>query len=145
MLDTDRISRLIQDIEEVLRVISEIVKVDLDHFIADARSRYALRYAIIELVESSSTLGLYLLREGLGVERVESYFDIFDRLAENGVISNAVREGMKRLVRLRNLIVHRYWEVDDARIYREARGGGVRIVERLVEEVESYVSRARGV
>jgi hypothetical protein len=35
-------------------------------------------------------------------------------------------------------------EVDDARIYREAKEGGVNVVRRFVEEVKGYVSRAGG-
>ncbi len=49
---------------------------------------------------------------------------------------------MIRFVRLRNLIVHRYWEVDDARMYKEIKEEGFRIVRRFIEEVESFASRA---
>jgi len=88
----------------------------------------------VEIVEAASTLGLHILREGFGVERVDGYSQIFDKLAEKGAISYSVGEEMKKLVRLRNLIVHRYWEVDNARIYMEARGSGTTIAERFVEE-----------
>jgi uncharacterized protein YutE (UPF0331/DUF86 family) len=47
---------------------------------------------------------------------------------------------MRRLTRLRNLIIHRYWEVDDFRIYREARESGLGMIERFMEEVEKYAS-----
>ena len=97
------------------------------------------------MVESSAALGLHILREDFGVERVESYSQVFDKLVENRVISAAVGEKMKRLVRLGNLVVHRYWEVDDARVYREAREGGIEVVKRFIEEVRGYVSRARRV
>jgi len=98
----------------------------------------------VEIVEAASTLGLHILREGFGVERVDSYSQIFDKLAEKGVISYSVGEEMKKLVRLRNLIVHRYWEVDDARIYMEAKKGGINVVKRFLREVEEFVSRVRG-
>ncbi|UNQ73171.1 HepT-like ribonuclease domain-containing protein [Infirmifilum sp. NZ] len=49
---------------------------------------------------------------------------------------------MIKLVRLRNLIVHRYWEVDDARVYREVKEEGIRLVRGFVEEVERYASGA---
>lgn len=42
------------------------------------------------------------------------------------------------------LMVHRYWEVSGAGICREAREGGVDIVEKFAEEIKGYVSRARG-
>ncbi|MEM1610745.1 MAG: DUF86 domain-containing protein [Sulfolobales archaeon] len=142
-MDIDRVSRLLRDIERTLNVIEEIVDVDLSVFIADVRSRYALRYAIVELVEATATLGLHILREDLNIERVESYSQIFDKLVENSIISVDTGERMKKVVRLRNLIVHRYWDVEDTRIYREARESGIEVVKRFIEEVKSYVSRRR--
>ena len=59
----------------------------------------------------------------------------------NGVISFRVAEGMASLASLCNMIVYRYWGVDDARIYREAKGGGIDTVEEFIREVREYVSK----
>ena len=67
---------------------------------------------------------------------------MFKKLVEHGVLSRDVGEGMVRLARLRNLIEHRYWEVDDARLYREVREEGIGLVRRFIGEVERYASRA---
>lgn len=133
--------RLLEDIEEELKVVEKVVGLGFEEFMADVRNRYTLRYAIIEIAETSTTIGLHILRGDFGVERVEGYTQVFDGLVEYGVISRDVGEGMKRLVRLRNLIVHRYWEVDDARIYKEARGSGLDVIRRFVGEVRGYASR----
>jgi len=37
------------------------------------------------------------------------------------------------------MIVHRYWSIDDVRIYREAKNNGVRVIEKFIKEVEKYV------
>ncbi len=58
--------------------------------------------------------------------------------SEYGVVFRGVGEGMGRLARLRDLVVHRYWEIDDARIYGEARGGGLGTIKRFVEEVGRF-------
>ncbi len=50
---------------------------------------------------------------------------------------------MENLAKLRNLIIHRYWEIDNSRIYKEAKGNGLKVVEDFVKEVEEYVSRTR--
>ena len=52
---------------------------------------------------------------------------------------------MEKLTRLRNLIIHRYWEIDDSRIYRETKSNGLKIIEDLIKEVEEYVIRTRNV
>lgn len=61
------------------------------------------------------------------------------KLVEIGVVSAEVGDEVAKLVGLRNLIAHRYWEVDDLRIYREARGSGLEFIKRFVREVEERV------
>jgi len=39
------------------------------------------------------------------------------------------------------MIVHRYWSIDDARIYREAKNSGISIIKELIKEVEDYVAK----
>jgi len=142
-MDVDRIERLLTDIEESLNIARSIVALGYGEFMRDVRNRYTLRMAIVEVVEAATSLGLILLRSA-GVSRVESYAQVFRRLVERGVLSPRVGGEMERLARLRNLIVHRYWEVDDSRIYREARGNGLRVIEEFLREVREYVSRAGG-
>ena len=131
-----RVNRLLGEIEESLRVAREMVSKNFDDFISDVRNRYTLRLALVEVVEAAVTLGLYILRRRFNVKSVEGYVQVFRKLMEHGVIPSDVGRGMEALVRLRNLIIHRYWEVDDARIYKEAKENGLSLIERFVEEVK---------
>lgn len=121
----------IREMEESIRFIESITTIPL----ADRRNAYATRMAIVELVESAASLGLMLLRKRGFTDELEGYAAIFTRLADVGVVSREVGEGMARLARLRDLIVHRYWQVDDSRICKEARGNGLAVAKRFVEEV----------
>jgi len=56
-------------------------------------------------------------------------------------IHNGGTERMASLASLCNIIVHRYWSIDDARICMEAMSGGVDVVEKFIGEVEGYVSK----
>jgi len=140
-VDSERVSRLLEEVRESLRVVESIVSLNLSEFIGDVRNRYTLRLGVVEIVEAATSIGLHILRERLG-EEAEGYVQVFRKLTEHEVLSKDVGEGMIKLVRLRNLIVHRYWEVDDARVYREVKEEGIRLVRRFVEEVERYASGA---
>lgn len=100
--------------------------------------RFSLRYSIIMIVEAAADAGLLLLEKVYG-DSASTYREVFLKLAGRGVISGETLEGMVRLVGPRNLIVHRYWDVDDFRILSEARSSGLRVVERFVEEVGRFV------
>ena len=129
-----RMERLLRDLEKGLKIIEEITSTDLEDFLNDLKSRYALRMAIVEIIETAANIGLILLREH-GAHEVKGYPHIFDKMAELRILSADVGLGMRRMARLRNLIIHRYWEVDDSRIYREATENGLGIVRRFLEEV----------
>ena len=134
----ERVRRLLADIKKSLSVARRVVELGEEEFLSDIRNAYTLRLAIVEILEASVSLGLQILKE----EEVEGYRQVFGGLLRRGVISPDVYKEMVRLVGLRNLIVHRYWEVDDLRVYREARGSGLKVIERFVEEVGKYAARA---
>lgn len=141
-MDRERIIRLLEEIKDSLKVAENIVSMDLEAFISDIRNKYTLRMVLVEIVEAATSLGLHILREKYSESEIEGYAKVFKILTEHGVVSRHVSEGMERLVRLRNLIVHRYWEVDDARLYREAKANGLDIIRSFIREVESYVFKS---
>jgi uncharacterized protein YutE (UPF0331/DUF86 family) len=57
---------------------------------------------------------LHVATEDFGYEP-ESYSDCFTYLQNKGIIICA--EDLVKMIRLRNLLVHRYWIVDDLKVY----------------------------
>jgi len=139
-IDRQRVERLLMEIEEALDVINSVLEKREDEFVSDVVLIYAVRYAIVEIVEAATLVGAHILEGRYGVS-VETYSDVFEQLSRRGVISPNVSDGFRRLVGLRNLIVHRYWTVDDARIYKEAKGNGLRVIREFVNEVRKYVEK----
>lgn len=93
--------------------------------------RLALKYLVIELVEASATLCAHLLKSLRGVY-VEGYSQCFMRLGETGIIPVDLATRIARAARLRNLLVHRYWVIDDRRVYESIKGG--------LQDFEAYAS-----
>jgi uncharacterized protein YutE (UPF0331/DUF86 family) len=138
------LEKLLEEIEKSLKIAESITRISIEEFLSDVRNRYTLRLALVEVVEAAARAGIRLLRERFGADSVEGYVQVFRGLVEHGVVSPETGLGMERLARLRNLVIHRYWEVDDARIYREARENGLKVIERFIEEVRRNVRGARG-
>jgi len=55
-------------------------------------------------------------RLGKGVP--ESYSDCFIILKEAGIISEDLSRRLARMAKFRNMLVHIYWEIDDAEIFK---------------------------
>jgi len=140
-VDRERVSKLIEELRESLRVAEEIVSLGLNEFLADIRNRYTLRLSIVEIVEAATLIGLHILREQFN-DTAEGYVQVFRKLLEHGILSRDTGEGMIKLARLRNLIVHRYWDIDDARVYTEIKEVGIELVKKFIREVEEHASRA---
>ncbi|MEM0024308.1 MAG: DUF86 domain-containing protein [Thermofilaceae archaeon] len=138
-VDVKRVERLLAEIEESLSVISEALSGSMDEFLSDIRSVYAVRYAIVKTVEAAVLVGIHILESKYGAA-VETYSEVFEELGRRGVVSRDVSEGLRRLVGLRNILVHRYWSVDDARIYKEAKEGGINVVRKFVNEVKRCIA-----
>ncbi len=137
-IDREYVRRIIGEIMEGLDEVKDIIMVRIEDFVRDRGKRFSMRYSIILIVEAAADLGLAILKQCFN-EGAESYREVFIKLAEKGVISYDTAEGMASLASLRNMVVHRYWSIDDVRIYREARNNGVRTVEKFIKEVKNYV------
>ena len=123
---------------EAIEEVREIVSLDVDSFLNDRRSRFSLRYSVVLIIEYLADIAVAILEKDFN-EVVESYRDAIMKLRDKRVLGSRVAESIARLVSLRNLIVHRYWAVDDLKIYESAKSSGVENIERFIEEVSRYV------
>lgn len=117
LIDRDFIDRRLSEISEALKYIGEILREGEEEFVRNYKSRLALRHLILMVVESAASIAIYILAEKFE-EKAESYSEAFEKLSYYGVLSSKIASEMISLARLRNLIVHRYWSIDDIRIYR---------------------------
>jgi len=130
--------KLVREVAEAIEEVREIVSLDVDSFLNDRRPRFSLRYSVVLIVEYLADISVAILEKDFN-EVVESYRDAIMKLRDKRVLGSRVAESIARLVSLRNLIVHRYWAVDDLKIYESAKSSGVENIERFIEEVSRYV------
>jgi len=129
-VDRGVVEKLLRDAREALEEVRSVTSMSVDVFAGSRTARFSLGYSVVVLVEALADVAVLILEKDFG-EAVESYREAFLKLAEKGVISAGVAERMAALAGLRNLIVHRYWAVDDMKVYRDARGSVVEAAERF--------------
>ncbi len=137
-IDKQSLNRLISEVMDALEEIKSIISIGADKFSVDRRAKYSLRYSIVVIVEALADLSVAILEKDFN-EEVESYREAFLKLMNHKVISLDASHNMVKLTSLRNQIVHRYWTIDDLRIYKEAKENGLEAVERFIKEVTDYV------
>lgn len=113
-LNRDLIVSRIQDIKSAILSIQDICRKGYEGL--ESRDLYAIKYLIIIIAESLISISLHILAEVYSIFP-RSYRDAIEILAEKLKLNKRCIEDLKALVGLRNLLVHRYWTINDREIY----------------------------
>jgi uncharacterized protein YutE (UPF0331/DUF86 family) len=128
------LSQLKQRINEVLEAKAELKRLTLKPYAKlSLDEKYAIRYHVIVLAEALGGVCLNVAREDLGQEPL-SYSECFRLLDEEGVCGDCAKD-LSAIVKLRNLLTHRYWTIDDEQVYNSIKDD-FRGVDRFLESVE---------
>jgi uncharacterized protein YutE (UPF0331/DUF86 family) len=137
VLDRNRIAKNIADIAMAKGEIEWLIAVDQASFFSDSRNVFSVRYLIIQAVEALTDLCQHMLARTRGI-LCDGYIDCIVKAGEHGIISVALAGRLRRLATLRNILVHRYWSIDDARVYVETKAN-VSDLTTFIDEIEALV------
>jgi uncharacterized protein YutE (UPF0331/DUF86 family) len=128
------VSQVKQRITEVLDAKTELNRLTLTPYAElSSEEKYAIRYHIIVLAETLGSVCLQIAKEDLQQEPL-SYSECFRLLDEEGISDNCAKE-LTALVRLRNLLTHRYWIIDDNQVYNSIKND-FKSVNKFLESVQ---------
>ncbi|MEA2055152.1 MAG: DUF86 domain-containing protein [Candidatus Thermoplasmatota archaeon] len=133
-LDINYLKNRSKEIHEVINEIKRIVSKPFDDLSID--ERYAIRYQIVVLAEALGSICLHIAIEDFSYEP-SSYAECFKFLEDKGLINS---EELIKIARLRNLVVHRYWNIDDLKIYESIKKDF-----KCVEELLKIIGKKYGV
>ena len=134
-LDKQRIERLLALIRERSAVVINYAALPEDELRSDPGRLLAIEHALQTMIQSVLDIGSHIL-VSMGYNRLDTYADVFNRMAEASILDPEFARSIRGMAGLRNLLVHEYAEIDEARILEYAR-------QRLsdFEEFESQVRR----
>jgi len=131
-VDEELVEARIREINDAIQMLRGILSREYGEL--SIYERLSMRYLVVQLVEAASSICVHLLISVYG-ERPQGYPDCFMRLGVKGVLPRGLAERLASAARLRNLLVHRYWVIDDERVYESVRRG--------LKDFEEFVSRIR--
>jgi uncharacterized protein YutE (UPF0331/DUF86 family) len=121
MSNTQRLLTRIGALRGNLRRVQEILQqADDATLLGDPVRLAALKWHLLLALEDAFALCNQTVAI-LGGEPPSAYAECFERLAARGVINTALSNRLQAMARFRNLLLHRYWEVDDQRVLQIAR------------------------
>jgi uncharacterized protein YutE (UPF0331/DUF86 family) len=100
--------------------ITRLASLPDEQFWSDERNIETLKLWLIELVQDAADLCNHLAAR-LAHQVPLSYPECFEVLGDEGILEKSLADSLRTLARFRNLLVHRYWDVDDQRVLQIAR------------------------
>jgi len=126
------IRKLLADIEESMNIVLEVCSKPYEALSRAERSE--VRYYLVVLAEALTALTYHIARVAFRLEP-RTPVQTLRLLADRGLVASDELEDLTRLMRLRNLLVHRYWVIDDRIIYEN--------VKRDFTHIRSFIERVR--
>lgn len=127
----------IREINDALQLLRNLVAKDLEEL--TAYERLSVRYLVIQLVEAAASICMRVLLSVYN-ETAEGFPECFTRLGLKGVLPEALASKMASAARLRNLLVHRYWTIVDAKVYESVKKG-LKDFEDFITHVRRFLER----
>jgi uncharacterized protein YutE (UPF0331/DUF86 family) len=116
-VNRDRLRELAGHLRDSVRQLHELGAATREAFLTDARTVNSAKYLLIVATEAALDICNHLAARRGGRSPAD-YADCIAVLREIGVVNDDLRSRLVKMARFRNLLVHLYWRVDDAEIYR---------------------------
>lgn len=115
-INVDLVRQRAKEIRDALEVLRRYAAVPQEEFVARAETVDAAKYRLVVAIEAAVSICNHLVTR-LATRPPESYADCFSLLATAGTISSDLADRLAQMARFRNLLVHLYWHVSDAKVW----------------------------
>ena len=112
-----KIDPLIQHIDESVNQLREIAQIEKGDFLKDNKNITSAKYCLQTAIESCINIANHIISTKR-YRRPQDYQDAFVVLNENNILPDGFALTMKQMARLRNRLVHLYWEVSNEELYK---------------------------
>lgn len=115
MIDRDRTLAKLDELDGYLGELRSVVPVTLNEYLTVEKRRSCERLLQVSVETTIDICSLLVAGLRLGLPGEEN--DLFEKLADRGVISRPVADLLRRMKGMRNILVHEYGRVDDELIF----------------------------
>lgn len=141
MVDIDRITKAKMDVIKVCEQIDSLFGRGKKDYLSNPKNSLALKYLLIEAVEAIADVCQHLLAKTKGI-LCEGYVDCIVKTGKVGIISIPLSEKLRLLADLRNNLIHRYWVIDDEKLYIQAMDNK-KYLRDFVDQVDTFLASTK--
>ncbi|MBM4135799.1 MAG: DUF86 domain-containing protein [Nitrospira sp.] len=139
-INREKINTLEKDLLDTVSEIKSITAMEDEVFIKDSKYIYSLRYLLIEAVEAMANICNHILARVAG-QVPKGYPDCFEKLSDAKIITRELGDKLKKAASLRNIIIHKYWQIDDNKIFQSAKEN-ISDFEEFLRQINDFIKRS---
>ena len=115
--NSDKVRKITSEMLTALERLEDLRKLSQSEFTTDPHKIGSAKYSLIVAIEGAVDLCNHVISKN-GFMTPEDYTDTFMVMKERGAFDEEFTRSLIQMVRFRNRLVHIYWDVDDAELYR---------------------------
>jgi uncharacterized protein YutE (UPF0331/DUF86 family) len=119
-IDVEQMRGRAREIRESITKVRRYTAQPDEEFFADERNLYTVMHLLLIAIEAIAAICSHIVAK-TARRAPSSYADCFKGLENLGVLERSLTGRLIRMARFRNLLVHRYWEIDPQRVLLYAR------------------------
>ena len=137
MYDTERIGKIISDIEKYFRDLKEL-DIKRVEYLEDKKNFYSLSMVLFSILNRAIDLGEEMVvANDLGMP--STYREIFRLLSKNKFIEKGLEKRLSNLVFYRNLLSHEYYDLTEKDVFDVFKR--IKVVRQFVNIVKDAVKK----
>jgi uncharacterized protein YutE (UPF0331/DUF86 family) len=115
--NSDKVRKITSEILLALERLEDLKKLTEKEFTADPHKIGSAKYSFIVVIEGMVDLCNHIIAKN-GFRTPEDYADTFRVMQESGVFDLEFTNSLTQMARFRNRLVHIYWDIDNAELYK---------------------------
>ena len=132
-IDKIRIKKFLLEIKRDSVEIKDFLKGN----VKDKKTIKAIKYNLIEIVEASANILQHILAKDKGIA-AGGYLETIEKSREEKIISLFTYKALRPFFEFRNILIHRYWQIEDKLLIKEVKEN-CRVFDKFIEEIEKYL------
>ncbi len=70
----------------------------------------------------------------------KGYPDCFEKLSDAKIITGKLSDKLKKVASLRNILIHKYWEIDDRKVFKSAKEN-IGDFEEFLRQINEFIKK----
>ena len=136
-IDSDLIEAKFDIIERNLKFLKEFKNTTNASFTKNYRDLQASKYSLLEITEACIDIANHIIASK-AYRRAEKYSEMFEILSEENIIEKKLAEHLADMAAFRNLLVHRYGDINNSHILEIIRKD-LKDIEQFMQQISKYL------